>query len=147
MQNCWPERLLRPLPGCHSASQISIHQSRSRNTPFNDRCAPNFETVAPGRKAWSLSFELNQLRMTDGEVIVFEAAVDDREMFGFMALTSDPADTKTFGFVGNVVIIQSDENQPDAGPNVESYTMRPTVRRPAMLPRRIYGSGIPAATP
>ena len=129
---------------------LDITQTFEEHT-FNDRCSPDMEEVAPGRKNFSLGFELNQVRLADEaehNLRDWHAAVDSRQMFLVMGLTAaiiPTLDTTTQGFVGHFIITQADETQPDAGPNTDSYTMRPAARfnQPTgVILRRVYGSAL-----
>ncbi len=134
LEQGWKELCLVNLDNTDSYEEIM----------FNDRCSPDIETVAPGRRSFSLSFELNQLRISDDEVYGWYTAVDGRQMFSVMALTSEATDTKTYGFVGNFIITSADQTQPQSGANTDSYTMRPAARAVSTTPivRRIYGSDV-----
>lgn len=110
---------------------------------FNDRCNPDIESVAPGRAQVSLSFELNELRHNVADVRAFKAAVDDREQFAILALNDERTEVEAVGIVGNFVITQFDETQPEEGANTESYTAKPAARSAfSPLVKRVHGSGI-----
>ena len=122
---------------------FDVEQSFEEHT-FNDQCSADVETVAPGRKTVSLSFELYQLRHQLADIRPFYDAVDSRTLICMLALTSEIDDPETFGFVGNMIYTNSGVNSPQSGPINESYTLRPAARSQSQPPyRRIYGAGVP----
>lgn len=114
---------------------------------FNDRCAAEEEQIAPGRKASSMTFNLNQLRIALADRKAWDALYDSRKVISVLALTEGRSVTTTFGFVGNMQASAATWNQPQEGPNTENYTLRPSARglkdATGQTVRRVYGSTVP----
>lgn len=110
---------------------------------FNDTCNADVETVAPGRRQITLSFDLNLLRIDIADIRAWQAAIAGRDIVGVLALTGDRTDPDEFGFVGNFVYTGADETRPVEGAIVDSYTLRPSAKS-AFDPiyKEVYGANV-----
>ena len=111
-----------------------------------DRCVGDDKEYTGGKRDTGVSINTNELRLTPDMIRAWQALSDNSDIVALLVLNGDRLDansTETYGFVGNFLIEQDDDNQPSEGNNVNSLSFKPAARS-AYDPkvRRIYGSGV-----
>jgi hypothetical protein len=115
---------------------------------INDRCSPTFKVFTAGKRDFSLAVNINEIRHDEADVQAWYDNLDSADIFAILALNDARTETTAYGIVGNFLPSDANYTQPQEGDNAEAITFKPAARSDYQSPivRRIYGSGIPAAS-
>lgn len=104
-----------------------------------DRCTGARTKSSYGRSEATLSFSLNQFRLTEAQKIALDAVISGKQIVSALVLTDAIDNDETFGIVGNFIIESRDQEQPEEGNNTEAYSLKESALSDGDM-RPIYGS-------
>ena len=128
---------------------MSLSPSSNINSyDVKDRCVGQITGKTPGREDFSFDISMYMFRQDQFDTLkAWQQAMDNRDIIAFLALNDERTDPNVWGFVGNFLRIDESEDQPEEGLIQVTYSFGPAARSQySPLKRRIYGSGVPAAS-
>lgn len=104
-----------------------------------DRCTGSRTKSSYGRVETSISFSLNQFRLTEAQKIALDGVIAGKQIVSALILTGAIDDADVFGVIGNFIVESRDQEQPEEGNNTESYSLKESVLSDGDM-RPIYGA-------
>lgn len=112
-------------------------------TEVGDRCTGTEKAYSAGKNDFSVSLNMNELRLLPAAVRAFDAALDDGSIIAILKLDSERTDTLTRGVVANCIAESKGKSQPYEDNIGRAITFRLAAKSTfTPLKKRVYGSGV-----